>query len=170
MIALSQVFIIILCADTYFEAWRFIPVLSISAVFSSFTAFFGSVYLVKKKSVLTFVTSMTGAIVNIALNLLLIPSMGAQGAAIATCISYLAVFVIRAVNTRKYVRFSLHSVRIVLNVILLSAQTVLLLAFEKHTVFMQIACVLLIISVNAKPFIEAFKYILREINKKFKKN
>ena len=170
MIALSQVFIIILCADTYFEAWRFIPVLSISAIFSSFTAFFGSVYLVKKKSVLTFVTSMTGAIVNIGLNLLLIPSMGAQGAAIATCISYLAVFVIRAVNTRKYVRFSLHSVRIVLNVILLSAQTVLLLAFETHTVFMQIACVLLIISVNAKPFIEAFKYILREINKKFKKN
>ena len=55
MIALSEIFIIVLCADNYFEAWRYIPVLTLSSVFSGFTAFFGSIYLVKKKSVLTFI-------------------------------------------------------------------------------------------------------------------
>lgn len=40
---------------------------------------------------------MIGAVLNIALNFLLIPSkLGVQGAAIATCASYFVVFVIRA--------------------------------------------------------------------------
>lgn len=168
MIALSQIFIIILCADSYYDAWKFIPVLTISAVFSGFTAFFGSVYLVKKKSVLTFITSMTGAVVNIALNLVLIPPMGAQGAAIATCISYAAVFAIRAVNTRKYVKFSLHGVRMALNIVILSIETACILIFEKYVLLIGAGFVLLILAVNAKPFIEAFKYFLTAVLKKAK--
>ena len=169
MIAFSQIFIIILCADSYFDAWKFIPVLTISSVFSGFTAFFGSVYLVKKKSVLTLVTSMTGALVNIALNLLLIPPMGAQGAAIATCASYAAVFAIRAVNTRKYVRFSLHGVRMALNTVILCLETACILFFEKYVLLIGAGFVLLILAVNAKPFIEAFKYLLSALLKKTKK-
>jgi hypothetical protein len=41
VIAFSQVFIAILCADSYFEAWRFIPVLAIASVFSGFASFAG---------------------------------------------------------------------------------------------------------------------------------
>ena len=170
MIALSQIFIIILCADSYFEAWRFIPVLTISAAFSGFTAFFGSVYLVKKKSMLTFVTSMTGALVNIALNFLLIPRMGAQGAAIATAISYGTVFVIRAANTRKYVRFSLHGLRMATNLILLSAQTACILTVEKYMLPIQIGFVLAILLVNVKPLMEAVRMILSILLKKIKKS
>ena len=169
MIAMSQIFIIVLCADSYYDAWRFIPVLMISAVFSGFTAFFGSVYLVKKKSVLTLITSMTGAIVNIVFNLILIPYLGAQGAAIATCISYAAVAVIRAANTRKYVRFSLHGARMLLNIAILSAETVVILVIEKYVFLIGVGFVLLLLLVNAKPFIEAVRYFLSIIVKKTKK-
>ena len=168
MIALSQIFIIVLCADSYYEAWRFIPVLTISAVFSGFTAFFGSIYLVKKKSVLTFVTSMTGAIVNIALNLLLIPELGAQGAAIATTVSYATVFVIRAINTRKYVRFSLHTVRMLINLLILCAETVCILLFEKYALWIGAGFVILLLAANAMPFIEAFKYFLSAVLRRTK--
>lgn len=170
MIALSQIFIIILCADSYYDAWRFIPVLTISAVFSGFTAFFGSIYLVKKKSVLTFVTSMTGALVNISLNLLLIPEMGAQGAAIATCVSYAAVAAIRAINTRKYVKFSLHGVRMALNIAILCTETACILIFEQYVLLIGAGFVLLTLAANAKPFIEAFKYLLAAVLRKIKKN
>jgi O-antigen/teichoic acid export membrane protein len=168
MVGASQIFIALLCADSYFEAWRFVPVLSISAAFSGLTAFFGSVYLLKKKSVLTLITSMSGAIINIALNLLLIPQLGAQGAAISTCISYAVVFVIRAVNTRKYVKFSLHSLRIALNMCLLSLQTFFLLSFDKYVILIQCAFVLAIILVNIKPLLAAVKYIFSAILRKGK--
>lgn len=168
MIAMSQVFIIVLCADSYFEAWRFIPVLMISAVFSGFTAFFGSVYLVKKKSVLTLVTSMTGALVNIVFNLILIPSLGAQGAAIATCISYAAVFAIRAINTRKYVRFSLHGVRMTLNIIILCIEAACVLMIGKYVFWIGAGFTVLLLLANAKPFIEAIRYFLGAILKKTK--
>ena len=168
MIAMSQIFIIVLCADSYFEAWRFIPVLMISAVFSGFTAFFGSVYLVKKKSVLTLITSMTGAIVNVAFNLILIPVMGAQGAAIATCISYAAVTFIRAMNTRKFVRFSLHGIRMTLNIVILCIEAVSILLIGKYVFWIGAGFVLLMLLVNAGPFIEAIRYFLTAMIKKTK--
>jgi O-antigen/teichoic acid export membrane protein len=168
MIALSQIFIIVLCADSYYEAWKFIPVLTISAVFSGFTAFFGSIYLVKKKSVLTLLTSMTGAFVNIALNLILIPKLGAQGAAVATAASYAAVFVIRAINTRKFVRFSLHIVRMIINLLILTAETVCMLVFPQYALLIGAGFVILVLIANAVPFIEAFRYFLSAVLKKTK--
>ena len=50
IIGMSQIFISLLCASSYSEAWRFVPILTLSAVFSGITSFFGSVYLLKKKS------------------------------------------------------------------------------------------------------------------------
>jgi len=154
IIALSQLFIIILCADSYFDAWRYIPVLTLAAVFSGFTSFTGSVYLVKKKSSLTFLTSMSGALINIVLNLLLIPRFEAQGAAIATAVSYLAVFIIRAVNARRYVPFSLSLPRMLLSLSVLSAQTVLLLAFEEYIILTQAVAFVLIAVINLRPLVK----------------
>ena len=165
MIALSQILIIILCADSYFEAWRYVPVLTLASVFSGFTSFLGSVYLVKKKSMLTFLTSMSGAVINIVLNLLLIPRMEAQGAAIATAISYLTVFVIRAVNTRKYVPFSLSLPRMVLSIALLTVQTVLILVFEEYVVLTQLAFFALVALINLSPMVKGTVKMLKNRKK-----
>ena len=151
IIAFSQIFIIILCADSYFEAWRFIPVLTLASVFSAFTSFAGSVYLVKKKSMLTLLTSMSGAVINIVLNLLLIPKIGAQGAAIATAVSYLAVFVIRAVNARRYVPFALSLPRMLASIAILTAQTAAMLLFEEYIILTQGISLALICAINLVP-------------------
>ena len=161
MIALSQVLIIILCADSYFEAWRYVPVLTLASVFSGFTSFLGSVYLVKKKSVLTFLTSMSGAAINIVLNLLLIPKIGAQGAAIATVVSYLAVFVIRAVNTKKYVPFSLSLPRMSVSIALMVIQTVLILTFDKYVALTQTVFFVLVSAINLGPVVKGTVKMLK---------
>ena len=165
MIALSQILIIILCADSYFEAWRYVPVLTLASVFSGFTSFVGSVYLVKKKSMLTFLTSMGGAVINIVLNLLLIPKMGAQGAAIATVASYLLVFGIRAVNTRRYVPFSLSLPRMMISILLLAAQSVLILVFENYIIITQSLLFALICAINLRPVIKGTVKMLRNRKK-----
>jgi len=93
-------------------------------VFSAFVSYLGSVYMVQKCSKRTFVTSMIGALLNIALNFLLIPTkLGVQGAAIATCVSYFIVFVIRAVYARKIITVRFYLVRITENCILLTVHT-----------------------------------------------
>ena len=166
IIAMSQLCIIILCADSYFEAWRYIPALTLAAVFSGFTSFAGSVYLVKKKSTLTFLTSMSGAVINIVLNLLLIPRFEAQGAAVATVVSYLAVFVIRAVNARRYVPFSLSLPRMIVSVLLLVMQTVLILAFDEFIILTQTVSFVLISAINLRPLVKGTVILLQERRKK----
>ena len=101
----------VLTTEQYYGAWLYVPVLGMAMVFSAFVSYLGSVYMVEKCSKRTFVTSMIGALLNIALNFLLIPSkLGVQGAAIATCVSYFVVFVIRAVDARKFIPFRFYVV------------------------------------------------------------
>ena len=169
IVAFSQVFIILLCADSYFEAWKFIPVLTLSAVFSGFTSFLGSVYLLKKKSMLTFITSMTGALVNITLNFILIPIIGAQGAAIATLASYFVVFVIRAVNTKKYLPFSLHVKRMIPNIVLISVQIALILVLSEHLIITQSICLVAITVINLGPLVSEIRKLAKKFLKKAKK-
>ena len=166
IIALSQPFIIILCADSYFEAWRYIPFLTVSSIFSGFTAFVGSVYLVKKKSIMTFLTSMSGALINVVLNLLLIPTMEAQGAAIATLVSYFAVFVIRSVNARRYVPFSLSLPRMTVSFLVLIAQTLSMLYLDAYVIWTQVGAFLIIALINLVPFVQGTKELLESRRKK----
>ena len=170
IVALSQVFIAILCAESYFEAWRFIPVLTLSAVFSGFTSFLGSVYLLKKKSLLTLFTSMSGAATNVVLNLILIPPMGAQGAGLATLASYFVVFVIRAVNTKKYLSFSLHTPRIIINILLISAQTAMILLLPKYILLTQTVFFFAVLAVNIMPLWREVKGFIGPVLKKLKKH
>lgn len=52
---------------------------------------------------------MFGAIFNVVMNFMLIPLIGVYGAAIATCISYILVFVFRLFHTRKYIQYNIYN-------------------------------------------------------------
>ena len=108
---------------------------------------------------------MGGAVINIVLNLLLIPKMGAQGAAIATVASYLLVFAIRAVNTRRYVPFSLSLPRMIVSILLLAAQSVLILVFENYIIITQSLLFALICAINLRPVIKGTVKMLRNRKK-----
>lgn len=51
LIVLCRVEIRLLSAARYFEAWKYVPVLSIAMVFSAFASFMGSVYVVTERAV-----------------------------------------------------------------------------------------------------------------------
>ena len=55
-------------------------------------AFFATVYMVEKRSAATLTTTAAGAAANLIGNALLIPALGAMGAAIATLISYCLLY------------------------------------------------------------------------------
>ena len=183
VIALSRFFAGILFADAYYTAWEFIPILVISSVFSSFVNFLSSVYVVKKRSVKSFITSMIGALTNIALNLILIPAgleigggvvlfgagLGAQGAAIATVASYMIVFFIRAFDARRMLRFDMHSVKLTANgaVLIFSAASMLCLGENVALlVITQLVSIALVALINARPLITIATAVFKAIKSK----
>lgn len=127
IIALSPLLIRLLAEEAYYSAWQYIPVLTLSMAAAAFSNFMGSVYVVTKQSKASFWTSLVGAGSNIVLNLWLIPRIGLQGAAAATFLSCLAVFLIRLVNARQLLPFSLSGRKLALGVGILLLQTLFLL-------------------------------------------
>lgn len=149
-----------LVAPSYFEAWRYIPFLIMATVFSCLVAFLNSVYMVAKKSNLSLVTMMVGAVANLILNWLLIPEFGPNGASVATLISYMLVFIIRAVNTRKFVRIDFAPMRIVLNTQLLLIEAVLMVLAVP---LWQLWCgllLLLLIALNGLPLLRGLRQLI----------
>ncbi len=159
--AFAKIAVRVMAANAaYYPAWKYIPMLSAATIFSSLVTFMGSVYLVEKKSVLSFVTSMTGAVINVALNFLLIPRIGVNGAAIATFFSYFVVFIIRAVNCSRYIRFSMHPIKLCINTGITAVQTCCMVAETPGWILVQILAVGLILALNAKPIWKGILQIL----------
>ena len=159
--AFAKLCAILLFDDSYYTAWQYMPVLLLATVFSSLVTFMGSVYLVEKKSLNSFYTSLIGALVNLALNLLLIPFWGAQGAALATFACYLVVFVIRAVNTQRYIRFNLHPRKLVLNTLLTGLQCALMVAEPPIWWLWQGLILVAVFAINARPILRGILQVLR---------
>lgn len=95
----------------FYTAWRFVPPLLISIIFGALTGFLGSICLAHKDSKSMGIATGIGALLNIILNLLSIPSMGAMGAAIATAISYYTMYLMAYLVVRKHVKLQLYLVK-----------------------------------------------------------
>ncbi|MBO4905022.1 MAG: polysaccharide biosynthesis C-terminal domain-containing protein [Lachnospiraceae bacterium] len=87
----------------FYEAWIYVPPLLISVIFGALTGFLGSICLAYKDSRSMGIATSVGAVINVALNLVLIPYFGAMGAAVATAISYAIMCIIAYIFVRRYV-------------------------------------------------------------------
>ena len=164
MITLSRIGIMMLADREYFQAWQCVPTLTLAMVCSAFSSFMGSVYVVTGESRLSFRTAMAGAVLNIALNLLLIPTpLGIQGAAAATFASCLAVFVIRAVNVRRFIAFDIDPLRCAANLIIISIQAAFMIMNLPMRRTAQAAAVCALCLINRMPLVQCadrlWKYI-----------
>ncbi len=156
-------------ADSYYDSWRFMPVLIMATIFSSFSGFMSSIYMVQKNGKANLYTMMAGAFTNIGLNIIMIPKMGAQGAAIATFISYLLVFVLRALGTRKFINISVSPVFMAVNVLLMGALGYVMVNEIKNYIIVSVALTAVIIALNFMPLFGFVKSVLKSILKKRRK-
>lgn len=162
LISASKIFATVLFDRSYYEAWVYMPLLIMATVYSSLVTFMGSVYLVDKKSVLSFITALIGALTNVVLNVLLIGRFGANGAAFATFICYLTVYVIRAITSKRLIPFDLHTPKVAFNTALLGLQSLFLILELPFAYAVQAVSVILIFAVNAGPITVGFKKIIMQ--------
>ncbi|MBR2927115.1 MAG: oligosaccharide flippase family protein [Clostridia bacterium] len=107
----------LLLSTSFHGAVLYMPTLLISAALEALVSFLATVYLVRKKSMHSFLTAMAGAVLNILLNVWWIPlfdrlGYAALGAAIATLTSYAAVLVIRLIDAPRWITFRRYTLRV----------------------------------------------------------
>jgi Na+-driven multidrug efflux pump len=104
-------------------------------------------------------TMVFGAVLNIILDYILMYqfNMGVQGAAIATFVSYFAIFVIRAINVQKYIPFKLYMPHVLLNTAVILLQSAFMVFSLPFNIPVQVVCAVLLMIINYK-FIMVFAY------------
>ena len=97
----------------------------------------------------------------IILNLILIPGpLGIQGAAIATCASYLVVFLIRAADVRRFIPFKLYTLGIIENCVILAVQILFMVLELPGWVAVQIIGLAVMLWLNRTPLLSTFNRVL----------
>ena len=114
----------ILYAKEYFVAWAFVPILIVAYMFSGLSGVLASVYSAEKKTGMLFVSTSVGAVLNIALNLLLIPRYGAMAAAYTTLIAFAVTWLVRTIHVRTLIRLRVNYGKMALSFLVLTAQAV----------------------------------------------
>ena len=145
----------------YYEAWRYVPFLLIAVAFSCFVSFYGTIYNMAKRNVMVTVTTAVGSSANIALNFLLIPLWGAQGAAVSTFASFFVVFLIRAIDTRRYLKLDMQPIRLAFNLALLLIQTWIMLTEKPYNSLLQCCVILLILLCNSRHMLFILRKMMR---------
>ena len=128
----SRVLAGLLFAGDFVEAWVYIPTLTFATVFTALCTFLGSVYFASKRTMGSMLTALAGAVLNVALNLLLIPPFGAMGASVATFASYFAVCLLRLVTGRRLIPFKGEWGRLIGNTLLMGVLTVVVTLSERN--------------------------------------
>ena len=137
---------------------EYLPILTAAAILSSLVSFMGSVYIVTKRSSLSFLTTAAGALFNIILNFLLIPThLGIYGAAIATLCSYLLSFLIRIVSIRNILPFRLYGGRLFMSVLIIAVQIISSSLGGHLNTGIQLSCFLSLAVINIHPLITYVK-------------
>lgn len=119
-------FMKIYVSSDYFIAWIYSPILIFSAVFSGIGSFLNGIYYAFKKNILATITTVLGALLNIILNMFLIPSYGIMGASIATLISWIFITFIRLLFMKQFIDIKIDWIELLLCSFLIIIQILLL--------------------------------------------
>lgn len=165
MLILRPLIIPFFVAESFAASYFYVPILLGAVVFQSFSNFLASIYEASNKTTHSLISSAIGAAANIVLNLILIPTMGISGAAVATLASYIIVFVYRIIDTKKLLYMKVYWAKIGVNMTLLvmMALSIMFLPYGAWQNVINAVIFVIIAALNFKSCIQAVKLV---VNKK----
>ncbi|ANQ15899.1 lipopolysaccharide biosynthesis protein [Vibrio natriegens] len=113
LISINQFLLETILSEEFSNAWRVGNILILSTTFYSLASFLGVFYVVFEKTKRAFATSSFTAILNLILNLVLIPTYGIYGAAFATLASTVLIFIVRMLDTSNLASFKFSYTQII---------------------------------------------------------
>ena len=166
IIAIMPFIFSIFINEKFAQAYYQIPILMIGTMFNILVSFLGSIYVAKKLTKEIAKTSILAAIINIAVNLLLISFIGLYAASISTAVAYFSMFVYRYIDTQKYVKLSVKK-PFMISFILIAILTMLTYYIRNIylCIIMAIIVIIYVVLINRN----SMKFILQMLQKMLKR-
>ncbi len=144
----------------------YLPLMLLTSVINCYNVFFGIFYTAYKKTKMIMISTITGAVINLGISVLLVPKVGIWGTVIAGTVSYLVIVVIRMKDTARFVRIKKDYAFIIPSFIVLLVQIIFMTV--KFPYF-QTVSVALFIFLLLYTFIFYKSQLIKIINKLVKK-
>ena len=159
LIIILKPFMFFYVAPEYRISWKYSPFLIFGLMFMTLATFVGTSYYVKKDMKSNLKSSTIGAIMNIILNFILIPLLGINGAAVATCISYIVVYLYRLYDTKKYIKINAFLPNYLALTFIVLAMCFCIYFDSFISYLIMLICLLIVILLTKSVFLDAFKMI-----------
>lgn len=165
LILFSKVLGQILFAKDFVEAWHYVPYLTVATFFSSYSIFLSSVFRAAKRTTSIFVATIVGSIVNLVLNIILIPTMGCGGAAIATAAGFASMCIMRLYLMHTFVKLN-YSRKLVLAEYLILLVMATVITYEILACWIvAVALFVILVFVNRNTVMQMFTILKNKVTK-----
>lgn len=145
----------------YSQAYLYTPVLVLAVLMMCFNLFFSSIYTASQHTKNSFYTSLVSMILNVVLNVILIKKFGVHGAVAASFASYIACYLIRVVDARRYIYFKVDHTKTLMNLSVLLGMALIAIEKPLYYIPMQIGITIFITSSNFPELMATIKKILK---------
>lgn len=154
----------------YYDSWKVVPFLLLGVVYQSLAGFLGTNYTASKKTKGAFTTSVYAGIVSIISSYLFTPIFGVVGAGVSTFLSFFSMFIIRFLDTKKFVSIEFNIVKFLITNLIFLVQIACLFIFSSSvSVTVQVLLFLSICLINFKMMVKLLGLVKLLYYKVFKK-
>lgn len=165
LISISKILAIFLYQNEFFSAWKVSCIIIFAYVFNSLAALVGTVYSAAKKTKFLFISTLVGAGTNVLMNLVLIPLWGMHGAAVATLISYILVWLLRLLNIKMQFRYKIDIKVDLLSFVLVISQIAIMYIDQWWSLMISLTVTLIVFIINIRLLLRS--ELMRGIISKF---
>ncbi len=137
----------------YARAVSYTPVLVLSVLMMCFNMFLSSIYTAAQRTKNSFWTSLIVTVLNLILNVFLIHKFGIHGAIATTFISYIVCYIIRIIDSRRYIYFRVNHLFTGINLCALLALALIMVKRPDHMFIYGGAITLFIVVINFRAVI-----------------
>lgn len=166
VILLSKWFAAFLFAKDFYVAWRYVPLLTVSAMFASHGGFLASSFRAAKKTKSLFGSVLLGSVINVGLNWTLIPRYGALGAAVATSISFTVIWLVRFVLSQSIVEIKINKVATFFTYVLFFGSAIAMTLDIRGAYLIVITTIVIVVLLNYKDCLLLVKGVAKVFDKK----
>lgn len=106
VIALTPVMFSVLIKGDYDDAYKQMPILYMSMMFSCIASVLGGIYVAYKKTKSVGITTMLAAVCNLLIDIIFVRSIGITAGSISTLVSHLFLVIYRMIDVQKFQKIS----------------------------------------------------------------
>lgn len=151
----------------YSDAYNYIPILILGAVFNVAICLYSAIYIAKKMTKQVANTSIIGAVINIVVNILLIKYIGLYAASLSTAVAYFAMMLYRHFDLKKYINIKYEAGLMIKTVVIFTFSIIL---YYQHNLILDIINLIVVVIYAVLLNKDFLTGSVRTIFKRFKKN